>query len=304
MPRSPRLALIAGLVLGLALGGSADTPGDGVTRFVWTVEDPLFGGLSALEMSEDGRSVTVLSDRGAWTRGRVIRDAQGHILDIRTEPMRLLRGRGAEPLARSRNDSEGLALAPDGTAHVSFEGAARVLRYPDLSGPAGNLPVHPDFALMQRNSALEALAIDAGGAIYTLPERSGSATRPFPVYRYRNGVWSQPFAVPRRGSFLIVGADFGPDGRLYLLERRFRGLLGFASRVRRFTLGPEGIAAEETVFETRSGRFGNLEGISVWRAPGGGTVLSLVADDNFLFLLRTELVEVHLPRLTGGPLRE
>lgn len=241
MPRSPRLALIAGLVLGLALGGSADTPGDGVTRFVWTAEDPLFGGLSALEMSEDGRSVTVLSDRGAWTRGQVIRDAEGRILDIRTEPMRLLRGRGEEPLARRRNDSEGLALARDGTAYVSFEGAARVLRYRDLSGPAENLPVHPDFALMQRNSALEALAIDAGGAIYTLPERSGSATRPFPVYRYQNGVWTQPFAVPRRGSFLIVGADFGPDGRLYVLERRFRGLLALPAACAASPSAPRGL---------------------------------------------------------------
>ncbi|WP_096784247.1 esterase-like activity of phytase family protein [Rhodobacter sp. CZR27] len=295
MPRSPRLALTAGLMLGLALCSSASAPPVGGTDcFVWREDDVLFGGLSAIEMSADGREITVLSDRGAWTRGHVQRDAAGRITGIEVPPLRPLLARGTAPLARARSDSEGLAIAPDGTAYVSFEGAARVLRYRDLTGSAVNLRVHRDFALMQGNAALEALAIDRDGNLYTLPERSGSATRPFPVYRFREGRWDQPFAIPRRGAYLAVGADFGPDGRLYLLERRFRGLLGFGSRVRRFELGPAGILSEETVFESPSGVYDNLEGLAVWQEAGGGIVISMVSDDNFLFVQRTEIVEHRL----------
>ncbi|MGP3696789.1 esterase-like activity of phytase family protein [Rhodobacter sp. NSM] len=296
MPRSPRLALIAGLAVSLAICGSAGTLDDGrFSSFVWTKDDPLFGGLSGIEMSDDGRLVTLLSDRGAWTRGRVIRNGKGRITDILTEPMQILRGQRGGPLGRGRTDSEGLAIGRDGTAYVSFEGAARVLRYRDLAGKAESLPVHRDFRLMLGNGALEALAIDDKGVLYTLPERSGSVNRPFPVYRYTDCAWERAFDIPRRGSFLAVGADFGPDGRLYLLERMFRGFLGFASRVRRFEIGPDGVTSEETLFETPSGRYDNLEGISVWREPAGGTVVSMVSDDNFLFLQRTEIVEVRLP---------
>src|SRR5690606_38058901 len=117
----------------------------------------------------------------------------------------------------------------------SLEGEARVLAYNRLGGPARNLPSHKDFAKMQGNSSLEALAIDKRGWLYTLPERSGREDRPFPVYVFNGKSWSKPYALPREGRFLPVGADFGPDGRFYLLERDFRGIAGFASRVRAFT---------------------------------------------------------------------
>jgi len=88
-----------------------------------------------------------------------------------------------------------------------------------------------------------------------------------------------------------VAADFGPDGRLYVLERQFRGLMGFASRVRRFRLGMDRLLAEETLLETAVGLHDNLEGLSVWRDAGGALRLTMIADDNFSFFQRTEIVE-------------
>jgi hypothetical protein len=281
------------MLLALTLDSSASPPQPAgfVGSLTWQSGDPRLGGMSAIEVSADGRRFVALSDRGGWTSGRLERDAQGRITAIRAAPIALLKGEAEHPLKKSRADSEGLALAENGTAFVSFEGVARVLRYDDLAGPAENLPRPEAFRKLQLNSALEALAIDAGGTLYTLPERSGREDRPFPVWRYRNGKWDQPFDLPRQGSFLPVAADFGPDGRLYLLERQFRGLMGFASRVRRFDLAGSGPGPGETVLETRPGRHDNLEGLSVWRDGAGHLRLTMISDDNFRFFQRTEIVE-------------
>lgn len=291
-------ALILGC--GLALEGSAaETLPAGYTgNYVWTSDDPRLGGLSALEVDRTGTRFTALSDRGAWTSGRILRDASGAITGIEARPVTLLKARGTQPLATGRNDSEGLAIAPDGTAYVSFEGlgTARVLRYRDIGGPAENLRSPPEFARLRLNSALEALAIGPDGALYTIPESSGRDSAPLQVFRFRGGAWQQPFTLPRLGTFLPVGADFGPDGRLYLLERQFRGIMGFASRVRRFDIRGDTASGGEVLLETRPGQHDNLEGIAVWRDKGGALRLTMVADDNFRFFQTTELVEYRLPR--------
>ncbi len=146
---------------------------------------------------------------------------------------------------------------------------------------------------MQNNSGLEALAIDTAGDLYAIPERSGTEARPFPVYRFRDGAWSQPFAIPRRPPHLPVAADFGPDGRLYLLERHFAGL-AFQSRVRVFTLEDDQIVQEQTLIDTLPGQHDNLEGMAVWQDAAGRIRLTMISDDNFNFFQRTEIVEYAL----------
>ena len=66
------------------------------------------------------------------------------------------------------------------------------------------VPPHPDFGRLQHNSGLEALAIDADGTLYAIPERSGKLERPFPVYRLRDGRWDKALRLRRDGTFLVV----------------------------------------------------------------------------------------------------
>lgn len=260
----------------------------------WRSPDPRLGGMSAIELSADGTRFTALSDRGAFTTGRFARDARGRITAIEAAPLNLLKGAGDAPLRARRADSEGLAIAADGTAYVSFEGATRVLRYPRLDGPAENLPEAPAFRKLPPNSALEALAIAPDGTLYTLPEGRQESREPIPVWRLRKpasgkGQWERAFTIAKQGRFLPVAADFGPDGKLYILERQFDGLAGFASRVRRFTT--EGAA--ETVLETELGTHFNLEGLAVWQ-DAQGLRLTMIADDNFRFFLSTQIVEYRI----------
>lgn len=281
-------------MLGLQSSAGVALPDGFAGSYDWRIADPRFGGLSSIEMADDGMGFTAMSDRGTLFTGRIARGAAGEITAIRDTVIVTLKGAGDAPLDGESNDSEGLAVGADGTIFISLEGPARVLRYDDPAGPAVNLPTPDAFGAMQRNSSLEALAIDGKGWLYTLPERSGALEVPFPVYRFDGVAWDQPFSIPRDDLYLVTGADFGPDGRLYVLERQFHGLLGFQSRVRRFVVQGDAIDAGEVVLETAAGQHGNQEGISVWHDGDGQLRLTMVSDDNFRFFLRTSLVEYRI----------
>lgn len=275
------LALLAGCGAVMAESQSFDS-------YTWNRSERSFGGMSGLELSDDGTRFVALND-SAWLYTGTITRKAGQITDITVTDRQKLRDADGKRLGRDFNDAEGLALADDGTLFVSFEGTARVDAYTAFDAVTP-LTRHPDFAGMQSNSALEALAIGPDGALYTLPERSGRANRPFPVYRYKDGVWDIAFRLPRRGPFLPVGADIGPDGRFYLLERDFTGI-GFRSRVRRFAID----GSDETeLLVTGNGRHDNLEGIAVWQ-DAAGLRMTLLSDDNFKWFQRTEFVEYRLP---------
>lgn len=259
-----------------------------IGSYDWAMDDPRFGGLSALAILDGGQRLIAVGDRGVFVTAQIIRD-DGVITAVSNAEITPMTGPAGRALTRPESDSEGLAITADGGMFVSFEWlhGIRCFAGPDAAG--GALITSPLFDGLQSNAGLEALAIDADGVIYALPERSGAAQVPFAVYRWQNGVWDQPFTIARRGAYLIAGADIGPDGRLYVLERDFLGI-GFRSRVRRFDLTGGG---EQTLLETGLATHDNLEGISIWH-DGSDLRMTLVSDDNFAFFQRTQLVEYRL----------
>jgi hypothetical protein len=253
-----------------------------IGAYHWFSDDPRFGGLSALSLSRDGQEFTAVSDRSFFVTGHLER-VDGVISSIGTVEIIPMTDTGLQ------GDSEGIAIAQSGTIYISYEGVHGLREFSGVGSASTALPNADAFANMQNNSSLEALAIGPDGALYTIPERSGRATRPFPVYRFKGGTWDQPFAIPRSGAFLVVGADIGPDGRFYVLERDFAGF-GFRSRVRRFDLLGQN---EEVLLETGTLKHDNLEGISVWD-DGVGLRITMVSDDNFRLFQRTEIVEYRI----------
>ncbi|NDU99646.1 esterase-like activity of phytase family protein [Pseudoroseicyclus tamaricis] len=247
---------------------------------------PLPGGASAIEVSDDGSSVVLVMDRGTFVTGRLERQGD-RLTGFIEESRRSFVGPDGEELPQNERDSEGLAIAADGTMYVSFEGTDRIT---EVGETLRDVLAPPDLPDAFDNEGYEALAIDAEGRLVTLPERNGDGTDDWTLLRLEDGAWGAAFTVPRRGSFVPVGADFGPDGNFYLLERDFTGF-AFRSRVRRF--GPDG-SGETTLLRTAAGTHGNLEGIAVWRGRDGDLRLTMVSDDNELALLRSEIVEYRL----------
>lgn len=256
---------------------------------IWAMQDRREGGFSGLEVSEDGTRFLIVSDRADLFEGTFVRES-GKLVGIRPDPdgRTRLRDVNGNELVGFNADAEGLARGKDGRLYVSFEGFHRVLAYPtlDKSQPLQR----PDaFDSLPGNGGIEALAIDAAGDVYAIPERSGAVTKPFPVWRFDGTRWTQPFEIPRQGGFLVVGADFGPDGRLYILEREFNGF-GFRSRVRRFDVGDQ-LSNGVTLLESRLLVHDNLEGLAVWRDTDGLIRLTMISDNNFKAFQRSEFVE-------------
>lgn len=259
--------------------------------YVWTIDNSAFGGISAIDITDDGTSFVAIGDRGRWIKGTFIREG-GRITGIDATTPRKLKSTNGRPVDRVQDghDAEGLAIAPDGTTYVSFELLHRILRYDDLSTAAtAELPA-PDLAPNQWNAGMEALALDSDGRLLALQERSGRARRATPVHRSSADGWQTAFHLPRIDAFVPVGADLGPDGWLYVLERDFAGA-GFRSRVRRIRLDG---TDPEVVFQTGPLTFDNLEGIAVWRDDTGAIRLTMVSDDNFMSFQETQIVEYRL----------
>ena len=259
----------------------------------WRHPAQWFGGLSGAEVSADGQRLIVVSDRGHVAQAQVIR-RQGQLVGLKVVHDTPLKAPDKRPLVNKRRDAEALALGQDGKLYVAFEHGHRVMRLDPQTGVTKRLPRHPDFARLQPNSGIEALAIHPDGRLFALPERSGSQTRPFPLYAFNGTRWTIAGHIPRRGPFLAVGADFGPDGTFYLLERTVTPL-GFRTRIRRFRLDAAELG-ETTLLTTAPGQYDNLEAISVWEDKNGQTRLVLVSDDNFFPLQKTQVVELTLAK--------
>lgn len=242
------------------------------------------GGLSGIELSEDGTEAMLLSDRGWLFRAEIARDAAGHATALTiTETYRLRHdGETRHP------DSEGLALRANGDILISTENPTRLLIYRWGMRAPIYTPDVPTRRPLDDNRGLEALALAPDGAAVALFETPDGAG--FALHRFKDGAWSVgPSSLPATPGFRVVGADFDDAGRLYVLERAF-SLLGFRTRVRRADPRTNPMQVE-TLLETRLGAFDNLEGIAWSRAPGGASRITLISDDNFQSILRTELVE-------------
>jgi hypothetical protein len=287
------LTLVLTLVAGLHSSASPTPPPGFLADIDWPVEDPEFGGISGIAVKPDGIHFIALSDHGAVVRGRLLRDAAGLLIGVDSGPLVPLSKPDGTPLGRGQTDSEGLALAPDGGFFVSFEGIARVRRYATPEAPAEKLPGLAAFEAMGHNASLEALCLGPDGALYTIPEET-APNAPFPVYRLRGG-WDRYGSIPRDEEFLTVDCAVGPDGRFYLLQRAFHGLAGFASRLDRFDFGAQGLTGQIRLFQSETGTFDNLEGLSVWRDAQGTLRATMVSDDNYSVFFVTELVEFALP---------
>jgi hypothetical protein len=243
-----------------------------------TFTDPV-GGLSGIEVLAGGVSGLMISDRGEILKLFMKRE---------NNTLKFVKAWHSVPTPQLNGDVEGLATLDGETFAFSLEGPARVIVL-ESDDNITTLRSPSEFWALEANKSLEALAIRADGALITIPEKPEEGADAFPVFSYENGSWSIIAELPKRGSYQVVGADFGPDGLLYVLERALTAF-GFRSRVRRFDLTAQNLS-EQTLLTSRPSKYDNLEGISVWTDTAGQTRVTMVSDNNNMWVLRNEIVE-------------
>ena len=288
------LVVLAGVRLAVWMTGE-DRLHDDVLRgpevFDWRAETADFGGLSGLVMAPDGAALLAGSDRGQFLAATLRRDAAGRITAISEpvpSPVTLASGL---PPSRFKRDLEALSPLPGGGHAQAFEGFVRI---ETQAGPGGApTPTHrwDRFAQLFGNRAFEALATLPDGRLLAIAERKDKADQALVVIRGEDG-WRPGPPLPVPDGFAVTGADVGPDGCLYVIERRYGAATGFVSRLRR--LRHAGGWQAEVLFVTAPATLGNLEAVSGWRDAEGAVVLDLVADNNFLPFTPTRLIELRL----------
>lgn len=294
MRRSLGLGLtVAGIAAVLVMPAPAPQKAEVVDSLSWESPHPRFGGISAIELAADGLGFIAISDSAAFFAGRFTRGARGEVTGAALEPPVLPVSIHGTPLDDWMDDAEGAATTPDGGLLVSYESHNRIVRY-SAGGTVWQAESWPEvFKTFAINKGIEALAVDPLGRVLAIPELTpgGGDT---PVFHVEGQEASVLFTLRHDRGWSPTGADFGPDGRLYLLERDFWPLLGFASRVRRISLDGDRVIGDEIIWQSEPGHHDNLEGIAAWADADGEVRLTLVSDDNFLPVQKTELVDLRV----------
>lgn len=294
----------------LSLAGSwaAHSPLTPIAAFRLRSSDDDFGGLSGIVL--EGDRARLVGDRGMWVELRLTRDARGRIVDVAGVQIDALRAGDGGPLGGSSRDAESAAQAPGGRVWVGFERLHRVVGYPAFGAPAAEEASQLPHDGLGWNQGVEALAIAPDGALIAIaeepPENQSAGADALMGWRMIAGR-AEPFRIARVAGYAATGADIGPDGALYLLERRFGLLSGVWCRIRRFpdiaarlaTGGRVGgsddvvdLGAGETLIAlNHAAPIDNMEAIAVEPSASGDLLITIVADDNFSLLQKTVLLQ-------------
>jgi hypothetical protein len=264
-----------------------------------------FGGLSAIRFLSDGAHFISLSDHDQWFTGRLTYEGArpAGIADAVMAP--ILGPDGQALAAHGWHDTESIA-DDDGTLYVGIEGANQIVRFDygkdGLLARGHPIAVPLGIRTLPKNQSLEALVFvprnqPMGGTLIAISERcldKAGNLRAFLI----GGPAPGAFTIRRIERFDVTDAALLPSGDLLILERSFswpEGLLVQIRHIKMQDVKPGMVVDGPVLFEADL-RFeiDNMEGLAVHRTANGEVVLTLISDNNFSALQRTELLQFTL----------
>lgn len=273
-------------------------------------EDRDIGGFSSLAVLHGGASLLTISDNSLMLAASIRRDAAGRpvgLADARVRGLTVAGANGPRPV--HDGDSESFDLLPGTSlAAVSFEVEPRVyvgqFGTDGFIGPMAPVALPASTKTLRRTKGLESLAAvpsssGLDGTMVILAERAElhATTENQPGWLI-GGTKPVMFRVHRTDDYDLTDAKFGPDGRLYVLERFYSLLGGIGARIRRFDatdIAGGALLDGETIFEASlADQIDNMEGLSIWTNAAGDTIVSLISDNNRSILERTLYLEFRL----------
>ncbi len=282
-----------------------------IGRLLWRggiamkANSPSFGGWSDLYVSPDGRSLTSISDEGAWLTAAIDYDPKGHLAGLSGARIGQLHGLDGKLIqSKAEADAEGMARLPDGSWMVAFERNHRLWRYQTLTATPTPVEGPADIGRQPSNGGIEALTALADGRVIAISEeyslRAGTVVgwigQPTAGGRY---AWTS-FDYATIPDFRPTAIVMLPDGSFATIERAYDVVRGVRCRVMRFDasqLAPGStVRAEELARLASPYAVDNLEGLAATKGARGETLLWLISDDNFNPLQRNILLLFELAR--------
>ena len=254
-------------------------------------EDQDFGGISGLTISENGENFVFLSDKSFFFKGKIIRDNLNKIVDLKILDKGQLSSSKGEILTGKNIDSESIVKIDKSGYYVSFESNNRIMYHETLESPGKFIPKHSDFDKLLFNDGIEALAIKDNGELYALPELPPNGKDFHPIYKFNNNSWSIIDKIKIDKGFKVVDAEMIDDENLITLERKFSFYDGFKIRLRRIIFEKNIIKNSEILLESMPWEYYNFEGLGKWKDSNGNIYLTMVSDNQFSPLLKTEVKE-------------
>lgn len=253
------------------------------------------GGVSGLLV--EGEAMLAITDTGDFVTARLVFEGE-RLAGIEDVAIGTRRGTDGNPIRTKKvGDAEALARG-DGEIFVLVEMNRELLAYPadGLAVDLGATPRSVPLSAEERRVGArgwEALATRSDGSLVMMAEaRDGDGTRvPAAV------VGGRRFALARRDGFAVTGADILPGGDMVIVERRWRGGIDVAMRVRR--IGADAVASGSladgpVLLEAGfSAEIDNMEAIAA-EVEDGVIRLTLASDDNHSFLQRTLLLRFRI----------
>lgn len=282
--------------------------------YILESEAPEFGGISGICVYPEKKTLLAVSDRGYFIRMSADFDLTGKITNMDLAGITPLTPYDSADAVDPRLfDSEALACI-DNKVYVGFEQISRIWTYnlDDLSARPVPVMLPDPVGSLSGNTSIESIAMppdyrDRPGLI-VVPEYSGKDNP--------HRLWWIPVgpdqSIKRKFTQLATDKDymatdavFGPDGKLYVLERKVQLPQGFSIRLRVYEwpassmdISDQHIIAGTTLVEFTSNQgIDNMEALSVLQSPTDKNELNIImmSDDNYLWLQDTLLLQLITP---------
>ena len=240
------------------------------------------GGLSAISLDKDGKTLTALSDSGRVFQGQ-LRWADGHLVGVSFDHGRRLLDEDGKPVrTRARYDSEALTALQGGGWLLGFERDHRIERYASWTTAPVPLAAPPGLGDLPRNEGLEALTQLEDGSIFTIAEAAGPDGA-HQAWLYKEWAW-QGMTYQSTPGLKPVDLVLLPGGDAAVLERGFNLFHGFRTRIARIArhdMIPGAALAAATLAQLENPLLTeNFEGMAVLNDPDRGVVTFLIVSDN------------------------
>jgi hypothetical protein len=279
-----------------------------LSGFVLRADDPRFGGLSGLALTEDGTVLYAVSDHGYGFAVPLQQAPDGRLTGFGTWTVSRLRDPQGKPIRYAMRDAEAVVREPGGALVVAFEGRPRLWRYPLATLPFTALPqiwpLPAELVRAPRNGGMEAVTRLSDGRWLLLTEAFANADGSLKGW-VQHGNTFLPLAYQPFAGFRPTDVAALASGDVVVLERHYGLLSGLSARLLRLSsedIHPGARLQGQEIARLESPlTVDNFEGLAAHEAPQQGTLLYLVTDDNYRTVQRTLLLQF---RLDPRPVRQ